>query len=182
VQPAFSSESRKFHRLYDQLRRSALYEALARIDPTIAPNIETYDNAIERVTLFSRTVTKLFAGCGAFAILLAITGIYGMSSNAVILRTREIGLRRALGASNRSVVGLFLRHSARQLAVGLSLSAVLSVAVLVAISQGFSIGAGDVALIGATVVAVISATVLLSVYVSVRSAIGLDPSSALRHG
>jgi hypothetical protein len=37
-------------------------------------------------------------------------------------------------------------------------------------------------LIGATVVAVISATVLLSVYVSVRSAIGLDPSSALRHG
>jgi hypothetical protein len=66
------------------------------------------------------------------------------------------------------------------LAVGLALSAVLSIVVLVVISQGFSIGAGEVALIGATVVAVISATVLLSVYVSVRGAIRLDPSSALR--
>ena len=95
---------------------------------------------------------------------------------------REIGLRRALGASNRSVVGLFLRHSARQLAVGLSLSAVLSIVVLAVISQGFSISAGEAALIGATVVSVISATVLLSVYVSLRSAIRLDPSSALRQG
>ena len=162
--------------------RSALYEALARVDSTIAPNIEAYDTAIERLTLFSRTVMKLFVGCGAFAILLAITGIYGMSSNSVVLRRREIGLRRALGASNRSVIGLFLRHSARQLAVGLSLSALLSIVVLVVISQGFSIGAGEVAMIGATVVAVISATVLLSVYVSVRGAIRLDPSSALRQG
>jgi ABC-type antimicrobial peptide transport system permease subunit len=162
--------------------RSAMYEALARIDATVAPNIEAYNTALERLTLFARTVMKLFVGCGAFAILLAITGIYGMSSNSVVLRTREIGLRRALGASNRSVVGLFLRHSARQLAVGLSLSAVLSIVVLAIISQGFSIGAGEVALIGATVVSVISATVLLSVYISVRGAIRRDPSAALRQG
>jgi predicted permease len=162
--------------------RSAIYEAFARIDATLAPTIDSYDTAIQRLTLFARTVTKLFAGCGAFAILLAITGIYGMSSNSVVLRKREIGLRRALGATNGSVVGLFLRHSARQLAVGLSLSAVLSIVVLVVISQGFSIGAGEVAMIGATVVAVISATVLLSVYVSVRGAIRLDPSLALRQG
>jgi len=162
--------------------RSALYEALARLDPTIAPNIETYDNALARVTLFSRTVTKLFAGCGAFAILLAITGIYGMSSNAVVLRTHEIGLRRALGATNRSVVGLFVKQSARQLTMGLSLSALLSIAALVVIRQSFSIGAGDLALIGVGVVSVVAATVLLSVYFSVQSAIRLDPSSALRHG
>jgi ABC-type antimicrobial peptide transport system permease subunit len=162
--------------------RGAMYEALARIDPTIAPNIDTYNNALDRVTLFARTITKLFAGCGAFAVLLAITGIYGMSSNAVILRTREIGLRRALGASNGSVLGLFLKHSVRQLAVGLSLSALLAIAVLAVVSQGFSVGAGELALIGATVASVISAAVLISVYVSVRSAIGLDPSRALRHG
>ena len=129
--------------------RSAMYEALARIDPTIAPNIQTYDAALDRLTLFARTMTKLFAGCGAFAILLAITGIYGMSSNAVVLRTHEIGLRRALGATNRGVIGLFVKQSARQLTVGLSLSALLSVAVLVVIRQGFSIGAGEIALMGA---------------------------------
>jgi ABC-type antimicrobial peptide transport system permease subunit len=160
--------------------RSAMYEALARIDPTIAPSINAYEDALGRLTLFARTITRLFAGCGAFAVLLA--GIYGMSSNAVVLRTREIGLRRALGASNRSVLGLFLKHSVRQLAVGLSLSALLAVAVLAVVSQGFSLGAGELASIGAVVTAVISGTVLLSVYVSVRSAVRLDPSLALRRG
>lgn len=162
--------------------RGAMYEALARIDPTIAPNIQRYDDAIGRLTLFSATITKLFAGCGAFAILLAITGIYGMNSNAIVLRRHEIGLRRALGATNRSVIGLFLKQSARQLTIGLALSAVLSAAVLAVVQQAFSIGAGEIAVIAAGVAAVISATVLLSVYLSVQSAIRLDPSSALRQG
>jgi hypothetical protein len=163
----------------EAVARSALYEALARIDPTLAPNIQTYDAAIDQITLFARTITKLFAGCGAFAILLAITGIYGMNSNAVVLRTHE---RRALGATNRGVVALFVKQSARQLAIGLSLSVLLSIAVLAIISQGFSIGFGAIAVIGAGVVLVVAATVLLSVYLSVQSAIRLDPSSALRKG
>jgi hypothetical protein len=50
------------HRGEETVARSAMYEALARIDPTIAPNIQTYDWAIEQVTLFSRTIMKLFAG------------------------------------------------------------------------------------------------------------------------
>jgi predicted permease len=161
---------------------SALYEALARLDPTIAPNIQTYETAIDQITLFARTITKLFAGCGAFAVLLAITGIYGMSSNAVVLRTHEIGLRRALGATNRGVVALFVKQSARQLAIGLSLSVLLSVAILAVVSQRFAIGVGEITAIGASVVLVVAATVLLSVYVSVQSAIRLDPSSALRQG
>ncbi len=166
----------------EAVARSAMYEALARIDSTLAPNIQPYDAALDRLTLFSRTMTKLFAGCGAFAILLAITGIYGMSSNAVVLRTHEIGLRRALGATNRGVIGLFVKQSARQLTIGLALSALLSVAVLVVIRQSFSIGTGEIALMGVSVVVVVSATVLLSVYLAVRRAIRLDPSSALRHG
>jgi ABC-type antimicrobial peptide transport system permease subunit len=161
---------------------STLYEALARLDPTLAPNIQTYDAALGQLTLFARTITKLFAGCGAFAILLAITGIYGMSSNAVVLRTHEIGLRRALGATNRGVIALFVKRSARQLAIGLSLSVVLSVVVLAVVSQGFSIGLGEIAAIGASVVLVVAATVLLSVYLSVQGVIRLDPSSALRQG
>src|SRR6185436_14368431 len=133
----------------------AMYEALARIDPTIAPNIQTYDTALESLTRFARAITKLFAGCGAFAILLAITGIYGMNSNAVVLRRHEIGLRRALGATNASVIALFVRQSARQLTIGLSLSALLSIVVLAVIRQGFVIGAGELAAIGAAVVLVI---------------------------
>jgi hypothetical protein len=62
-----------------------------------------------------------------------------------VLRTHEIGLRRALGATNRSVIGLFVKQSARQLTIGLSVSALLSVAVLVVIRQTFAIGAGELA-------------------------------------
>jgi predicted permease len=160
----------------------AMYEALARVDSGVAPNIQTYDTELENLTRFARAITKLFAGCGAFAILLAITGIYGMNSNAVVLRTHEIGLRRALGATNGSVIGLFVKQCARQLTIGLSVSALLSIVVLAVIRQSFSIGSGQLAAIGAGVVLVISATVLASVYFSVQSAIRLDPSSALRHG
>lgn len=161
---------------------AAMYEALARVDSGIAPNIQTYDSALESLTRFARAITKLFAGCGVFAILLAVTGIYGMNSNAVVLRRHEIGLRRALGATNGSVIALFVKQSVRQLTIGLSLSALLSIVVLAVIRQGFAVGTGELAAIGAGVVLVISMTVLASVYLSVHSAIRLDPSSALRQG
>ena len=125
---------------------------------------------------------KLFAGCGAFAILLAITGIYGMSSNAVLRRSHEIGLRRALGASNRNSVAIFLAQGSRQLGVGLGLSAFLCAAVLLVIRQGFAVSVWTLVLIGATVVVVITASVLLSIYLSVRGVIRLEPSAALRQG
>src|SRR5688572_32887181 len=94
---------------------------------------------IDTVTVFGRTMTKLFAACGAFAILLGITGIYAMSSNAVVLRSHEIGLRRALGASGSNVIKIFVVQGARQLVIGLALSALLSAAALFAVGQGFSV-------------------------------------------
>jgi len=87
-----------------------------------------------------------------------------------------------MGDAPRILLHRFVRQSARQLAVGLALSALLSVGALVAIRQSFSIGAGEIAAIGGAVMLVICTTVLLSVYLSVQSAIRLDPSSALRQG
>jgi hypothetical protein len=65
------------------------------VDPTIVPEIRRYDETLERMTLVTSTLTKLFVGCGVFAVLLAVSGIYAMSRNAVVLRSHEIGLRRA---------------------------------------------------------------------------------------
>jgi hypothetical protein len=162
--------------------RKAMYAALERVDPQLAPSIMTYESMLDQVTLFARTITKVFAGAGAFAILMAIAGIYAMGSNAVLLRAQEIGLRRALGASNSSVVALFVVQSARQLIVGLALSAALSVAALFAMQRAFSVGTGALTLIGSCVVVVISTTVMLSIYVSVRGAVRLEPSATLRRG
>jgi ABC-type antimicrobial peptide transport system permease subunit len=158
-----------------------MYEALAGVDPTIAGEIGRYDDATVRLErMVASTVTKLFVGCGIFAALLAISGIYAMSRNAVVLRSHEVGLRRALGASGNDIRATFVRQGVRQLARGLGVSALLSALVLLAINQGFSVGAGTLALLGATVVAVVSACVLLSIYLAVRGVIRLEPSAALR--
>jgi predicted permease len=162
--------------------RSAMFEALERIDPTIAPWVTNYDDALERMTFFASTMTRLFGACGAFAILLAVTGIYGMSSNSVLLRSHEIGLRRALGASNEAVVATFVTQGVKQLARGLGVSAVLCAGILVVLQLGFSIGYSAMALLAGGVVLVVSACVLLSIYLAVRRVIRLEPSAALRVG
>ena len=164
----------------EPLARSSMFEALARVDPTITPAIERYDDARERMTLLAGTLTKLFVGCGLFAVLLAVSGIYGMSRNAVVLRSHEIGLRRALGASSDDVIATFVRQGTRQLAAGLGVSALLSALVLFGLRQGFAVGTGTLALLAAAVVAVVSACVLLSIYLAVRGISRLEPSVALR--
>ena len=181
--PVFQGTQILVRRLGEERRaRSAMYEALERVDPTIAPDIMTYDDALQRLTFFASTITRLFAGCGAFAILLAVTGIYGMSSNSVQLRSHEIGLRRALGASNEAVVATFVTQGVKQLARGLGVSALLCAGILVLLQIGFSIGYAAMALLAGGVVLVVSACVLLSIYLALRRVIRLEPSVALRVG
>jgi predicted permease len=162
--------------------RSAMFEALERVDPTIAPDIMNYDDARQRMTFFASTLTRLFAACGAFAILLAVTGIYGMSRNSVLLRSHEIGLRRALGASSEAVVATFVTQGVKQLARGLGVSALLCAGILVVLQVGFSIGYWAMALLAVAVVLVVSACVLLSIYLAVRGVTRLEPGAALRVG
>jgi predicted permease len=170
-------------RLGDESRaRSAMFEALERVDPTIAPDIMAYDDTLQRMTFFASTMTLLFGACGAFAILLAVTGIYGMSSNSVLLRSHEIGLRRALGASNDAVVATFVAQGVKQLARGLGVSALLCAGILTVLQLGFSLGYWAMGLLAAGVVLVVSACVLLSIYLAVRRVIRLEPSAALRIG
>jgi predicted permease len=164
----------------ETLARSAMYAALERVDSELVSDVRPYNETAGRITLVANMVTKLFVGCGLFAALLAISGIYGMSSNSVVLRSHEIGLRRALGASSADIVATFVRQGVRQLARGLGVSAVLSALVLLAINQGFPLGAGTLTLLGATVMAVVSACVLLSIYLAVRRVARLEPSAALR--
>jgi predicted permease len=170
-------------RLGDESRaRSAMYEALERVDATIAPDITSYDDNLQRMTFFASTMMRLFAACGAFAILLAVTGIYGMSSNAVLLRSHEIGLRRALGASNNDVVTTFVAQGVQQLGRGLGVSALLCAGILFLLQRGFSLGYWAMGLLAAGVVLVVAACVLLSIYLAVRRVIRLEPSAALRVG
>jgi predicted permease len=161
--------------------RTALYGAVNAVDANLGRGrIMNYDAVLKQLTAVATTLTNLFIWCGVFAILLAMTGIYGLTSNAVIRRTREIGVRRALGASDGNIIVLFLRQACRQLLVGLLMSAVLSAVVLYVMSQVAGLGTGLVAFSGMLVVGAISTLVLVAVYVPARRAVGVEPSVALR--
>jgi hypothetical protein len=162
--------------------RAEVYATIARVDPALPTyQINSLESVREQATLFARTMTNLFTASGVFAILLAVTGIYGMTSNAVVLRSHEIGLRRALGASNGNVLATFVARGTRQLAIGLGLSVLLSVTVLFVIGRYFSMSSSMLALIGMSALFMVSVCVLLSTYLSVRGVLRKEPSAVLRY-
>ena len=160
-----------------------MYRALGTIGPgLVAGRITSGADAIDQMTLFARMATNLFIACGAFAVLLAMTGVYGLSSNSVLQRMHEIGLRRALGASNADIFTLFLTQGCRQLLIGLSVSMLVSMLVLFLISQYVGIGTATLSVMGLGVVLAVAAIVLVSIYVSLRGVVNREPSRALRYG
>lgn len=161
--------------------RNSLYRALANVDAYAIPGrVLSYGAMLEKLTLMATTMTDLFIRCGLFAILLAMTGIYGLTSNAVVQRTHEIGLRRAIGASDGSIIALFLRQGGRQLTVGLLVSGAISVLVLYVVSQFAGVGVIALTFIGLLVAAIVTALVLSAVFISTRRAVLQEPAVALR--
>jgi putative ABC transport system permease protein len=120
-------------------------------------------------------------GAGAMALFLAAIGLYSVVAFAVGQRIREIGIRTALGAGRRRVVGMFLYRGLRLSLVGLAIGLTLSVigARLIAAAEGIEPPAGILWL--ATVVAgfVIGVT-LLATWIPARRAARIDPLQALR--
>ncbi len=166
----------------EQAARTALYRAVESVDANVAPgSISSYAETLNKLTLMATTMTDLFVRCGLFAILLALTGIYGLSSNAVVQRTHEIGLRRAVGASDGSIILLFLRQGSRQLMAGFAISAAISIAILYFIAQFAGVGALTLALIGALVAVLVSGLVLVAIYAATWRAVRPEPCVALRY-
>jgi predicted permease len=123
----------------------------------------------------------ILAGFGALALLLASIGVYGVMAFSVVQRTREIGIRIALGARGREVVSLFVGRAMRLtligVAIGMSLSLVLS-----QLLQGmlFGLTPTDAATFVA-VAALLSGVAVLASWLPARRAARVDPVRALRH-
>jgi predicted permease len=133
------------------------------------------------IGLFPQRVAAWVAGSmGVVALLLALIGIYGVTAYGVAQRTREIGIRIALGSSPRtvqgSVIGQGLRLSLSGVALGI-VAAVLATRVLESLLFGVS-GADPLA-VGAAGLLLLSAAVIAS-WVPARRAAGVDPMVALR--
>jgi putative ABC transport system permease protein len=135
-----------------------------------------------QASLAERTFTLLLLGLfGSLALLLAAVGIYGVISYAVNLRTREVGIRMALGAQRRDVVAMVLRQGLTLIGAGLAVGFLASLALTrLLASLLYEVRPTDLATAGVVAV-LLAAVALLASYVPARRATRVDPMVALRY-
>ncbi|HMD99238.1 MAG TPA: ABC transporter permease [Terriglobia bacterium] len=127
---------------------------------------------------FAMVWLSVFAG---MALTLAVLGIYGVISHGVGQRTREIGVRMALGAEPTDVLKLILRQSARLALVGAGIGLLVSLGLIRAISGLlYEARFGDAAVFVAVPAALVAAAIVAA-YFPARRATGVAPTVALRH-
>ena len=105
-----------------------LTRMLAGIDPDLTINtVRTLREQVERSFDQERTVASLAGVFGLVALVLAAVGLYGVTAYTVARRTNEIGIRMALGAGRRSVIGYVMRGALARVAIGLALGVPLAI-------------------------------------------------------
>jgi putative ABC transport system permease protein len=157
-------------------------EAVALVDQDI-PIYWTMPlaEAIERDTWFFRIFGSIFMILGAVALFLAAIGLYGVMAFSVSRRTREMGVRMALGANAPAVMRLIMRQGFFQLAIGVPIGVLAAVGVSRLLSMLlFGVSPRDPIIFLGTVL-VLTATGLLASWFPARRATRVDPLVALRY-
>jgi putative ABC transport system permease protein len=153
---------------------------LSAAAPGVAQQIITAQDLVE-VRVYPFQAMSWAAGViGGIALVLTISGIYGVLAYAVARRTKEIGIRMALGESAAGVVGLILKQSMRLCAIGLGIGLTLAIALSTALASTLvMMDTFDVAAFSAGIVIVIAACLVAAFYPARRAA-GVEPWVALR--
>jgi len=155
--------------------------AVWSIDPNLPlANVRTLDEVVARSMARTSFTLVMLAIAGAMALLLGAAGIYGVMSYAVSQRTREIGIRMALGAQRHEVTRMFVRHGLALTALGIAcgLGAAVALTRLMA-SLLFEVSPVD-PLTYAAVCASLATAALLATYLPALRATLVNPVTALR--
>jgi predicted permease len=161
----------------------AIRRAISDVDPAVpvsefAPLEAVVATSMARPRFFT-TLLSVFA---AAALVLAAVGLFGVLSYSVVQRTREIGVRLALGAKTWQVTGMIVGSALRLVGTGLVLGVVAALATArVLRSQLFGVEVTDVLTIG-MIAAVLALAALAASYLPARRAASLDPGAVLREG
>jgi predicted permease len=170
-----------------QTAPAQIMNAIGPIILSIAPNLAAYTFTLEEMLrqtesfLASSISAAIASSVGILGLLLASMGIYGTVSYIVVLRTREVGIRMALGAKKRDVLILMLRESARPVVVGLIAGMCLATGasyLLRGVLYGLST-IDSISIVGVS--ALFLAIALLASYLPSRRAMRVDPMVALRY-
>ena len=162
---------------------STLRQTLREIDPDLPLlQMTPYVDLMEKSPnlWIVKLGATLFGAFGCVALLLAVVGVYGVKAYAVACRTREIGIRMALGAHRRDVFGLIMRQGAMQTAFAVGVGLLLSLAagrVLARILYEVS-PADPLALVSASLM--LASAALLACFFPASRATRVNPMTALR--
>jgi macrolide transport system ATP-binding/permease protein len=157
--------------------------ALHGLDPNVGVYGEqAMTQSIESTqpALLHRFSTWLVGGFAVIALALSVVGLYGVVAYSVSQRTREIGVRMALGAQRSAVYSMVMGQAGRLTAIGIALGLVCAIGASLAMRKLlFGVAAWDAATLG-TVAGVLGLASLLASFVPARRAASVDPSEALR--
>jgi len=161
---------------------SAVREQMAALDPLVPVfQVRTMEELLSTQVTEPRFHTLLLGCFAGIALLLTMVGLYGVMAYSVTRRTREIGVRIALGASRSTVLAMVLRQALVLLAAGLALGLGASLAAdRLLESMLFGVSSLNPAVLGLSGVLVAS-TGLLAAYLPARRAAAMDPMVALRY-
>ena len=164
------------------MQRKAVEQALRGVEPAAGLAVETMFSAIGFAFFPSQVGAVLMGAIGALGLLLAVIGLYGVLAYSVARRTREIGIRMAIGASPSDVSRMVLREFARLLITGIVIGLAIALLVTRPLSMFFvpGLSASDPASF-ASVIAVLTLTGVLAALGPVRRALGVDPLQCLRY-
>lgn len=163
------------------LLRAQFDKALHEVAPdATTTGVKTIHEAVEDSFGSQTLIAHLLETFAGLALLIASVGLYGLLSFAVAQRTREIGLRIALGAQQGNILSLVLFRALLLVAAGLTLGGVLAwFATLAARGYIFGVDSHD-GLTFSTVVVVLAAASLIAAWLPARRAASVDPILALR--
>ncbi len=160
---------------------ASIRAAVSHIDPSLpVGSLRTLDDQLDRALANERLLALLASAFGLLAVLLAVVGLYGVTAFVVARRTREIGIRMALGATSGAALRLVVRDAATLVAAGVlvALPVVWGLGRLVD-SQLFGVGATDAAPF-AGAAALVAAAALAAAALPARRASRVSPVEALR--
>jgi ABC-type antimicrobial peptide transport system permease subunit len=154
---------------------------LRRLDPNLPLfDVRTVQEHMQMSVFIAKMASTLLGLFGALALLLAVVGLYSVVAYSVSQRTREIGIRLALGAERGEILRMVLRQGMTLTVVGLAIGLTLAVVAAQALeSQLLGLSPSDPVSFGGTTF-VLLAVALVACALPARRASGLDPLAALR--
>ncbi len=160
---------------------AAARRAVARLDPEQPLyEMKTMERAFFEVLASNRVITGLFAVFAVVALALAAVGLYGLVSYGVSQRTREIGVRLAIGARGRDIMGLVMRDGLRLVVTGLVAGLALGLALTRAMASVLLGVSPQDPLTFSVVPVALALVALVATFVPARRASRLDPVRVLR--